>query len=444
MVTKVLKSLFFTIFAFCYASANAYDFQSSGFYFNILSEEDATVEVTSEYEGAVSYDGYIEIPEVVSYGWSSEYTVVAISNYAFFECQLDYVSLPSTIKRIGDCAFHGCTGLTSLSLPQEIKYIGDEAFSNSDIGGNLTIPSRCEYVGNSSFFETNITNLTFEWNYTPNLDNLCRIGDIAFGNCDFLTTVNLHGLFYHFGVNPFMRCDNLTTIDGWGGYTNHEQTQGNLLIDGCIYSFTEKDGVRSLELICCPACMEHFSSPNYYTGIEKKKHVLTSLGSTSFGGCRKITFLDIPSTVENIGYMSLFLPADEEDNIYRRVNIPESVEEIGDFAFGWFGYNWDIYIHSTKIKNFSSGVVTESRKFGNVHILYGTKSSFIENNPYVEGGFNIIDDIDNIDVTTGIKMPTFEGNDDSETVVYDLQGRHVQKPTKGFCIVNGKKVFIKK
>ncbi len=142
--------------------------------------------------------------------------------------------------------------------------------------------------------------------------------------------------------------------------------------------------------------------------------------------------------------MSLFLPADEEDNIYRRANIPESVEEIGDFAFGWFGYNWDIYIHSTKIKNFSSGVVTESRKFGNVHILYGTKSSFIENNPYVEGGFNIIDDIDNIDVTTGIKMPTFEGNDDSETVVYDLQGRHVQKPTKGFCIVNGKKVFIKK
>ena len=191
--------------------------------------------------------------------------------------------------------------------------------------------------------------------------------------------------------------------------------------------------------------MDHFSSPNSYTGIEKKTHVLISLGSASFGGCSKITSLDIPNTVEKIGYMSLFLPADGEDNTYRRVNIPESVEEIGSFAFGWFGYNWDIYIHSTKINNFSPGSYPEGQKFGNVHILRGTKDSFLENNPNVERGFNVIDDIiDNVDVTTGIKMPTFEGNDDTDTIVYDLQGRHVQNPTNSFCIVNGKKVFIKK
>ena len=400
MVTKVLKFLFTTISAFCFVSANAYDFKSSGIYFNILSEEEKTVEVTSEYEGASSYSGNIEIPEVVSYGWSNEYTVIAIGDYAFSGCQLDYISLPSTIKRIDNSAFSSCKGLTSLSLPQDVKYIGDDAFSNSDIGGSLTIPSSCKYVGNGSFFQTKITNLTFERIVAVPMGNLCRIGDTAFANCDLLTTANLNGLFYHFGTNPFMRCDNLTTIDGWGGYTNQELTQGNLLIDGCIYSFTEKDGVRSLELICCPAGMDHFSSPNYYTGIEKKKHVLTSLGSTSFGGCSKITSLDIPNTVEKIGYMSLFMPADGDDNTYRRVNIPESVEEIGSFAFGWFGYNWDIYIHSTKIKNFSSGSNPVGQKYGNVHILRGTKASFIENNPYVEGGFNVIDDIiDLVDVT---------------------------------------------
>ena len=48
------------------------------------------------------------------------------------------------------------------------------------------------------------------------------------------------------------------------------------------------------------------------------------------------------------------------------------------------------------------------------------------------------------DETTGIEMPTAEGNGDAEAVVYDLQGRRVLNPTKGLYIVNGKKVFINK
>lgn len=48
------------------------------------------------------------------------------------------------------------------------------------------------------------------------------------------------------------------------------------------------------------------------------------------------------------------------------------------------------------------------------------------------------------DETTGIEMPTVEGNGDAEAVVYDLQGRRVLNPTKGLYIVNGKKVFINK
>ena len=47
------------------------------------------------------------------------------------------------------------------------------------------------------------------------------------------------------------------------------------------------------------------------------------------------------------------------------------------------------------------------------------------------------------DEATGIEMPTVE-DVNADAVVYDLQGRRVQNPTKGLYIVNGKKVFINK
>lgn len=47
------------------------------------------------------------------------------------------------------------------------------------------------------------------------------------------------------------------------------------------------------------------------------------------------------------------------------------------------------------------------------------------------------------DETTGIEMPTAE-DVNADAMVYDLQGRRVQNPTKGLYIVNGKKVFINK
>ena len=45
------------------------------------------------------------------------------------------------------------------------------------------------------------------------------------------------------------------------------------------------------------------------------------------------------------------------------------------------------------------------------------------------------------DVTTGIEG--IEVNDGGKTAIYDLSGRRVSRMTKGFYIVNGKKMLIK-
>ncbi len=398
---------------------SAYDFQRDGIYYNILSEEEATCEVTSEYDYEYpesSYSGYVVIPETVfdSYWNGKEYKVIGIGDWAFYNSQLDGISLPSTIESIGKFSFENCTGISSLILPENIKYVGDDAFAYSNLGGSLIIPNSCKYVGASAFFETNISELTFERITYVNFDDLCSIGNIAFGNCDLLRTVNLNGLFYHIGINPFMRCDNLTEIEGWGGYTNSDISQGNLLIDGCLYSFTEKDDVCSLELICCPAGLSGFTSPNYYTGLEKKKHVLTSLGIQAFSGCEKITYLDIPNTVTKIGDYALFMPMGmDNDMTYRRVNIPESVEEVGETPFGWFGYNWDIYLYSTNVTDIHSiSAPDDGSKYGTIHIPYGNLSSF--GTDWTRQAFNIVDDIglENVSLTMVGTIQTYCSNYD--------------------------------
>ena len=51
-------------------------------------------------------------------------------------------------------------------------------------------------------------------------------------------------------------------------------------------------------------------------------------------------------------------------------------------------------------------------------------------------------DMENEETTAGIEeVATPKTN--NETVYYDLQGRRVEKPSRGIYIVNGKKVIIK-
>lgn len=116
-------------------STFAYYFKSDGIYFNILSMEEHTCEVTYGSTNCDSYSGDIIIPSVVQYG-GNEYTVVGIGECAFRESpfrkegSVTSVSIPSSVTTIGDSAFSGCTGLTSLSsIPSSVTTIGKYAFS---------------------------------------------------------------------------------------------------------------------------------------------------------------------------------------------------------------------------------------------------------------------------------------------------------------------------
>ena len=65
------------------------------------------------------------IPEGVNEikGWGEDF------HGAFMGCtSLRYVSIPRSMKSIGELAFDGCSGLTSVTIPKGVKSIGDRAF----------------------------------------------------------------------------------------------------------------------------------------------------------------------------------------------------------------------------------------------------------------------------------------------------------------------------
>ena len=107
--------------------ASAFDCQVDGIYYN-LDTSGKTAEVT--YQSlSNSYRGSVDIPSSVTYN-GIKYKVTGIGDGAFWGCSgLTSVTIPNSVTGIGDRAFWDCSGLTSITIPNSVTKIDDHAFS---------------------------------------------------------------------------------------------------------------------------------------------------------------------------------------------------------------------------------------------------------------------------------------------------------------------------
>lgn len=86
---------------------------------------------------------------------------VSIASHTFFSNGTGTIIFNGTVTSIGDHAFDGCSGLTSVTIPNSVTSIGFEAFDYCSGLTSVTIPNSVTSIGSMAFWGcTGLTSIT--------------------------------------------------------------------------------------------------------------------------------------------------------------------------------------------------------------------------------------------------------------------------------------------
>ncbi len=211
------------------------------------------------------------------------------ANYLYMNgIEIKDLVIPNSVTSIGDYAFFGCKGLTSITIPNSVTSIGRSAFYMCSGLTTVSIPNSVTSIGDYGFaYCSGLTSITI-----PN--SVTSIGERAFWECISLTSLSVDK------IN--------TTYDSRDNCNAIIETNSNTLIVGCNNTII----------------------PNSVTSID-------NYAFNDFGG---LTSVIIPNSVTSIGYRAFY-------GCYRlaSVSIPESVSFILDEAFSFCNLI-DVYCYS--------------------------------------------------------------------------------------------------
>ena len=239
-----------------------------------------------------SFEGELIVPDGVEH----------IANSAFEDSKATCIHIPDSVTSIGDEAFCGCSGLTSVTIGNNVTSMGNRAFKNCSDLVSVMIPNSVK-----------------------------SIGDYVFEGCDRLTSVNIPNSVTKIGIGAFLVNQQTPEFLKGKGY-NFFGSRGltyplyNATLFACMPTLYSKssyiipDGIKEI-------CDSAFHGCSTLVSVIIPNSV-TKIGDFAFRGCSGLTSIAIPNSVKTIGHGAFA-------SCFRLtfVTIPNSVTSIGEMAF---------------------------------------------------------------------------------------------------------------
>ncbi len=253
-------------------------------------------------------------------------SVVLIDAYAFRYCnKLTSITLNSGLNKIGSCAFWGCSSLESIDIPETVTELGYRIFAGCYKLTDIAISSDIVEIDYHMFEDTKwlsdrraesslvIVNGTFL------LDATTCEGDVCIP--EGVTTIGTGALEHNSKMTSLVIPSTVTYISMYGplagtwSLTKIEVSERNS-------KYSSKDGVlynkEGTILLACPGGITKYTVPEGVLGIE----------DFAFAQCGELEEVIVPDTVTTIGNSAFYMC-----NKLKKVVIPSSVTTIGDHIF---------------------------------------------------------------------------------------------------------------
>ena len=248
----------------------------------------------SHWEDGVLYIGNYLIKAVWANDTGSvpkKYTIksgtLLVADEAFMDRDnLTEVSIPLSLKSIGDRAFRYCDNLSKVAFhkKQNLTEIGKYAFADCGKLHSIDIPIGVETIGDYAFWCSGLESVDFP-------RRLVSLGKYSFAECENLKEITHMLDVKEIGENAFTGCTSLETI-----------TLPETLTKIGAWAFY---GCKNLKAIELPDTVTEINEGTFYEcrnlAAVTLPDTLTEIGDSAFNGCRSLAEIELPGSLMMIG-----------------------------------------------------------------------------------------------------------------------------------------------